>query len=222
MNRLAIELNNQAIAVLQAGNVIRAYELLSKSSNITMKAFASHTHTDTGNSTYRFHWEDCSAAFSNKVTSPGCSTWEGSVPFLFLRGLRVSTPTTDDDDLDGSCPCGFAWVIWYNLALCCSLLGTRLGERGLTLLKSAFDLYQKVQHRVDSEPPSRHWKIMQMALMNNQACIYYDLAMREATTECLERLARTLLTATDMQGEDRKGFFLNLQILGGHVNAPAA
>jgi hypothetical protein len=220
MNRLAIELNNQAIAVLQAGNVIRAYKLLSKSSNITMKGFASHPRIDTENSTYRFHWEDCSDAFSQKVTSAGRSSWEGSVPFLFLRGLRVSTPT--DADVDGLCPRGFAWVIWYNLALCCSLLGTRLGERGVTLLNSAFDLYQKVQRRVDSEPPSRHWKIMQMALMNNQACIYYDLSMREATAECLERLARTLLTAPDMQGEDRKGFFLNLQILGGHVNAAAA
>jgi hypothetical protein len=221
MNRLAIDLNNSAIASLKQGNVLRAFELLSKASNITMNDVARHTHVDTGNSTYRFHWEDCSMAFSDKTpTSDRTVSWEGSVPFLFLRGLRVSTPP--HADIDRLCPCGFAWVIWYNLALCCSLLGTRLGDRGYGLLRTAFDLYLKVQRRIDNEPASMHWNVLQMAVMNNQACIYHDFAMREATTECLDKLATTLLTTPDLKGEDRKSFFLNLQILSGHHIAPAA
>lgn len=221
MNRFTIDLNNNAIVSLKEGNVLKAFELLSKASKITQKGVARHTHVDTGNSTYRFHWEDCSMAFSYKnPDTESSASWEGSVPFLFLRGLRVST--SPETEIDKLCPCGFAWVIWYNLALCCSLLGTRLGDRGYGLLRTAFDLYLKVQRRIDNEPPSMHWNVLQMAVMNNQACVYHDFAMREAKGECLDKLATTLLTTPDLKGEDRKSFFLNLQILKGHNIAAAA
>jgi hypothetical protein len=224
MNRLAIHLNNNAVASLKQGNVIKAFQLLSKASNVTMNGVSSHKHVDSSNSAYRFHWEDCSMAFSDKAPASDDSTksvsWEGSVPFLFLRGLRVSIP--DTEEIDTLCPCGFAWVIWYNLGLCCSLLGTRLGDRGYSLLRKAFDLYLKVQRRIDNEPPSMHWNVLQMAVMNNQACIYHDFCMREARSECLDKLAMALVTTPGMKGEDRKRFFLNLQILGGGHIAPAA
>jgi hypothetical protein len=89
-------------------------------------------------------------------------------------------------------------------------------------LRTAFDLYTKVQKRIDNERPSMDWNMLQMAVANNQACIYHDFARREATTECLDKLAMTLASTPDLKGEDRKGFFLKLQILRGQSTASAA
>ena len=123
-NLKAIEMNNSGLVALKAGNVIGAYELLSTASNITMQGVASHEHVDSKNSTYRFHWEDCSLAFSKSSASRGlgglASTFEGCVPFLFLRGLRITTPV-EELNVDELCPCGFAWAVRRNipyLALC--------------------------------------------------------------------------------------------------------
>ena len=187
------------------------------SSEITMNGVANHVHMDpSSNSTYRFHWVDCSSCGCVKSTSS--PSWEGCAPFLFLRALRVSPPP----NVDRVCPCGFAWAVWFNLAICCSLLGTRLGERGQLLLTTAFDMYNKVQHRIDHEARSRHWNILQMAVTNNLACIYRDFAMRDHAEKCLQRLALTLKTSPDLDVDEREGFILNLQILREQRFAPAA
>jgi hypothetical protein len=222
-NRLVIDLNNRAISALQCGNVLRAFELLSEASNVAMDTRGNHKHAESGLSNFSFHWEDCSMAFSGHSLSedlPSSNSWQGTVPFLFLRGLQVGFPPLAD--IDGICSCSFAWVILYNLALCCSLLGTRLGDRGYSILKLAFDLYSKVQERIDMEPGTAHWNILQMSVLNNQACIYYDFSMHEASSECLHRLAKMLFSNTDMRDVDRRRFILNLQILGGQTLAPAA
>ena len=216
MNKLAIDLSNEAVVELQTGNMLKAFELISMASEITMNGVSNHIHLDPSeNSTYRFHWVDCSAAFSAKTSS---SRWEGCSPFLFLRGLRVAPPS----DVDAVCPCGFAWAVFFNLAIVCSLIGTRLGERGQVLLKTAFDMYNRVQRRLDSEGASRHWNILQMAVTNNMACIYHDFAMREHTEMCLQRLSIKLDASTELADDEREGFFLNLQILRGQRCASAA
>ena len=62
-----------------------------------------------------------------------------------------------------------------------------------------------------------------MAVTNNQACIYHDFSMRDATVERLQKLASTLLSSPDLtQGDVQKGFFLTLQILGNDTLAAAA
>jgi hypothetical protein len=92
-------------------------------------------------------------------------------------------------------------------------------------MNTAFHLYTKVQRRIDSEPPSRHWDVLRMAVMNNQACLYREFAMQDASVKCLKRLASTLMATNTADGEedsDRKVFFLTLQILGNENLAPAA
>ena len=113
-------------------------------------------------------------------------------------------------------------MVWYNLALCCSVIGTLLGEKGQQLLQTAFDLYNRVQRQIESEPSSKHWDLVQMAVTNNQACIYYDYAMRDETRECLEQLAAVILTSDDMDTAEKKAFCLNLQVLGSNNLAAAA
>jgi hypothetical protein len=104
MNSDAIELSDRAVTHLRSGNIVPAFELLTKASAIAMKGIADHVHVDSRNSSiFRFHWEDCSrAGLCNKSTS---NTWEGSTPFIFLRALRITiSPDINVDDL---CPCGF-------------------------------------------------------------------------------------------------------------------
>ena len=220
MNRRSILLNNLGVVELQDGNIIKAFDLFSKSSNLLVSGFTSQTHINNSKiEAYRYNWVDCN---NELLTSkPSHLTWEGSLSFLFIRSLRV-TILQSDEYIDESCPCGFAWAVWFNLAICCSLIGTRLGEKGERLLKIAFELYKKVQHSIQSESPSRHRSILQMAIMNNQACIFRDFAMHEKATTCLQKLTYALFVATDMHVDDWKTFSLNLQILGAHVNAGAA
>jgi hypothetical protein len=216
MNSVSIELNNRAVALLQAGNIVTAFDLLTKAYAITMQEGVAHpTHIDSGNSTVRFHWEDCS--------SPDSAKWEGSTAFLFLRVLRITI--SDNAKVDELCPCGYAWSIWFNLAICLNLMGTHLDGKGQKLLKMAFELYGRVQKRIDGEPHSRHWHLMQMAVFNNQACIYHDFAIGEATRECLGHLAMSILHATDTADSEDKTrlfFIFNIQILGTDCVAAAA
>jgi hypothetical protein len=79
-----------------------------------------------------------------------------------------------------------------------------------------------VQRRLDSEGPSRHWNILQMAVTNNMACIYHDFAMREDTEMCLQRLSIELEASTELADAERECFFLNLQILRRQSCASAA
>lgn len=214
MNRTAIELSNHGIAELQKGNAVAAFDALAKAANITMMLVHNHKHSLDGSQSFQFHWIDC-AETSSEPRKEGC------VPFLFRRGLRIST-NCNDESVDALCPCGFAWAIWFNLALCCSVLGSQLGEKGLQFLEMAHELYLKVQRRVDSEPVSRHWHILTMAISNNQACIFHELSMQQATLECLQRLAQALSSCREIEVGDRGDFCLNLQILGSQTSAAAA
>ena len=232
MNQIAINLSNRGVTELHRGDAITAFQSLSKAANIVMVGIQNHHHVNIGANVFNFQWEDCSSGcVPQKKTQP--QHLEGSAPFLFLRALRISTTTTSaertfcgtrdiDDIVEHLCPCGYAWVIWFNLALCCSVLGTRLGEKGKLFLEMAHDLYDKVQRRVDSEPSTRHWSMLAMAVSNNQACLFHDFAMHGDAVVCLQRLATTLSACQDLEVADRGDFCLNLQILSGHTMAAAA
>jgi hypothetical protein len=189
MNRAAIEFSDRGVAELQRGDAISSFRSLSKAANMVMAAIDNHVHVNTGADVFHFHWEDCSLEGNRtkiaSSSSSSSSSSEGCAPFLFLRALRVTT-TCAMEEVDQLCPCGYAWVIWFNLALTCSVLGTRLGEKGKLSLEMGYDLYEKVQRRVESELPSRHWRILAMAVSNNQACIFYEFSMHGATIECLQ------------------------------------
>jgi hypothetical protein len=224
MNQVAIDLSNRGVAELQRGDAITAFQSLSKAANIVMVGIHNHHHVSTDANVFNFHWEDCSSGIATRRHSQSSPSWEGSAPFLFLRAMRISTSAcvTTADEVEQLCPCGYAWVVWFNLALCCSVLGTRLGEKGKLFLEMAYDLYEKVQRRVDSEPSNRHWKMLAMAVSNNQACIFHDFAMHGDAVLCLQRLASALSSCQDLEVADRGDFSLNLQILSSHTLAAAA
>ena len=230
-NSTAIELNNKAVQLLSQGDVVAAFEMITRASQITMKGIANHRHIDAGNSTFRFHWEDCSKArdaihenHKKRKLSPSASVWEGSSAYLFMRGLRISVNNTNSHmGVDDLCACGFAWAIWFNQAICCSVIGTMLGaDKGRKMLELGWDMYLRVQRRIESEPASKHWNILLLGVVNNIACIYKDFCMLEEMRESLEELAETILASKDIDAEDRRSFCLNLQILGSDIAAAAA
>ena len=219
-NRVAVLLNNEGINEFRVGNVVKAYGLLTKAASLTVHS--KQIHVDSVNDIYRYQWVDCSPAYQSQAFCKG--PWnEGLSQFLCLRALKVSVPVRYLDPLEGLCPCGYAWVIWYNLALVCNILACRFGERGHGLLRHAFNLLQRVQRRLDAEVPTKDWSFLQMAVMNNQACICQELTMIDASTDCLERLFDTLnMSPLTKGGRDWEMFLLNIIILNGSVFAPAA
>jgi hypothetical protein len=231
MNQLAIELNNLSVGYLKKGDMAKAFELISKASQVVMKGVSVHRHADAGSDVFRFHWEDCSKARMamnekrNSLKGVESSSWEGSTPYLFLRGLRITINFESDvsnEDIEAACACSFAWVIWFNQAMICSIIGTMLNERGNRLLELSFDLYRRVLIRIEAEEPSKHWNTLLMGVLNNQACIYNDFQMFLEMRERLELLAGTILASKEIDQDERRDFCLNLQVLGSRHLAPAA
>ena len=107
MNRLAIHLNNTAVGELQEGNMNTAMESIVFACNLT--ADSRHLHdSNLDPSQYRFHWIECDKAAANDVTGETIPRR----PFLYLNFLTISAP--EGDSIDRTCPCGFAWAIWYK------------------------------------------------------------------------------------------------------------
>ena len=44
------------------------------------------------------------------------------------------------------------------------------------LLDQALMLFDRVAHRLQPEPDSKHWSLLQLAVMNNRACVLKDLS----------------------------------------------
>ena len=275
----AIDLNNRGALQLEQGEVVSAWESFSQAAQFLVLPAApssSPQPTGTGTGTWEcpgsshkqnhdsmshqamvthallpqdvadhWHWLDCSpkveAAFWQEETP---SSKEGSTPFLFMRVIAISHSSSLSSVSSLSIP------ILSNLALCCTILGTRLGEQpGRGFLEMAHDLYQKVQGLLEqmepcssitafyssssssasSSPNARMMLLLSMAIANNCACIYFTIkSMPHATmVECLQRLAAMLEYASPIMGllqaQDRGDLLLNLQILTtSHTVAAAA
>jgi hypothetical protein len=110
MNYLGIELNNFAVAELKQGNIVKAFELLSYACEKAMQKH--HAHVDSSNKTYRYAWEDCTMALTQKLHHLSKFS-EGCMPFLYLKFLTIETPL-GRESVEGLCPCGFSWVLWYK------------------------------------------------------------------------------------------------------------
>jgi hypothetical protein len=101
-------------------------------------------------------------------------------------------------------------------------MGIRLGEKGYSLLEQAYQLFEKVQFRIDAETPSRDWSLLQLAVLNNQACIHHELSRIEPLDLYLERLGDSLNDSVVKDGKHWLEFFLNYVFLRGRMFAPAA
>lgn len=228
-NRQAIHLSNTAVDNLQSGNILKAFEALRQAVSMSGQSNSWHDGASDKSVLYRYHFVDCSAAYvcrssKGQENSEMCLN-EGTSSLLCLQALKISTPRDPKLSamLDRLCSCGYAWVIRYNLALVSSFMGTRLGEKGYSLLNQAQYLFQRVHVRIDKEPKSTEWSSLLMSVLINQACIYHELAFMEARDDCLQKLAMALCEEKAKRGGHWDKFFFRYVILSGHtVFAPAA
>ena len=112
---------------------------------------------------------------------------------------------------------------FFSLAIVSALLGSPVGELGHTLLTQSLMLFERVQSRVDPEPLSKHWSMLQLAIWNNQVCVLRDLAMHD---QILERLVKMGITMTKSCGIldpcDHELFHWTVQMMVEDKFAPAA
>lgn len=226
-NRRAIHLNNVAVDQFESGLLVNAFQALSEATALlTADTEERQQQADSHSGMYRYFWVECSSTYNRPKENKQnelCLN-EGISSFLCLRALKLTINPQDLDKLDSVGGCGYSWVIWYNLALVSNLMGTRLGEKGYNLLGKAFDLLQKVQNRINSETVTCDWSFLQMAIINNQACIYRELAMMDALHKSLDKLGESLFCQANfvVGKQHRDTFYFNFVVLSGQTFAPAA
>lgn len=199
-----IFLNNNAISFLQHGNFFDACKLMTEASNILFR------QTQDIQTMKRRKHRDCTISWT-KVRSyktfltadrkqDESPTIYPYAPTLikpccqkdFCTDNLCCTQCEDDSDI---CPSNIAPVLWYNLGLCCQLLGSDLGnhtKEGLFYFSQATRLYEKVFSSCGNNRPSHGLSTMKMAVLNNQGVLYFEMGKREACANVMRDLSDIL------------------------------
>jgi hypothetical protein len=236
----AINLNNDSIIYLQMAIPTEAYTLLSKASDIVVEIFKKQRHPSTkvSHEQYRYTWVDLPDAAKllkgDRPDIPNDLSGDEDSLVLYLRALKVDDTcghplagTTCDcrGHSDTTCPCGIAWVVWYNQALACCILGSAVGgEIGQQYLTRAYQLFELVMDRIKSKTTaSKEWAMVKMAILNNQGYIFNKFSMHTEAKECLRKVKDVLVTMKmSLASFDYTVFCLNLLLLEPPQIASAA
>jgi hypothetical protein len=224
MRQQIILLNNDGIAFLQMGKINEACTFLTKASSMlgrmSNKRPPSRRSPPQRPSSYS--WIDLStdsfvASFSDRKLAN-----ESSLPFLFLRALRITSDVSCSGNGD-ICPLNLCWAVLYNLAISCHLLACQLGQAGNQHLRRAHELYEIVRNRFLAETPLEHRATVALALFNNAGYIYREFGMREQSVACLGKV-RDMLSHLpgERLGTDWKLFGINVMLLQEPTIADAA
>ncbi|CAJ1967548.1 unnamed protein product [Cylindrotheca closterium] len=224
-----MQYNNYAVTKLKEGKAIEAFHLLSKACRAANRAQKGKDYISCTNRMYQYTWLDCSKALAHKMTGTR-SFNDGSLPFLFLQFLWIEPPMEcssmehDMDDEQMSVHVrGFIWVLWYNLATVSILLGSPVGASGNRLLKQSLDLFRLVQSVVDPQPLSKHWVILKLSILNNEACVLSELSESRQRLDRLIKMGLALSNMSDLLGpEDREQFIWTVKSMADDRFAAAA
>ncbi|CAJ1967542.1 unnamed protein product [Cylindrotheca closterium] len=216
-----IQQNNEAVSKLKEGKAIEAFHLLSKACRVA------HTAQDDEGSdyhrTYQYTWLDCSKALAHKMKGTRKFS-DGSLPFLFLQFLWIDPPVESMSEEEASVHVrGFIWVLWYNLAIVSILLGSPVGASGNRLLQQSLDLFRLVQSVVDPQPLSKHWVILKLSILNNEACVLSELSQSSQRLDRLIKMGRALSNMSDLlDPEEREQFLWTVKSMADDRFAAAA
>eukprot|EP00934_Nitzschia_sp_Nitz4_P002040 Nitzschia sp. Nitz4//scaffold5_size260463//20937//21587//NITZ4_000940-RA/size260463-processed-gene-0.48-mRNA-1//1//CDS//3329555214//2040//frame0 len=187
---MGIDLNNYAVKELKRGRLDTAYDVLSYACERTPTM---HHQSAPTHQTYMYAWVDCSKALMKELHERSTFN-EGCMSYLYLKFLTVEAPVSRDV---GGCSCGYAWVLWYNLGIVSALMGSPIGS-GNMLLRQSLELLQRVQSRVQPQPRSKHWSMLKLSVLNNQACVLSDLAMNDQILDPLVQMGLTLTKSSNV------------------------
>jgi hypothetical protein len=234
MNNIIV-LNNNAVASLRLGKVYEACNIMTEASNMFL-----HTQTD-GIDTRRRRHRDCTISWTTIECcdrDPARDTKEGERPAVYPFAPTPIKPCcqkefcTDNicckeciDDSD-VCPSNIAPVLWYNLGLCCQLLGSKIGhdtKEGRFYFDQATRLYEKVYNCCASENPSYGLATMKMAVLNNQGGMYFEMGKHEACSNVMKCLSNILASVSQSLMCRIWGvFYINLMLVDASPRPAAA
>jgi hypothetical protein len=234
-----IVLNNNAIAYLQLGNVSEACNIMTQASNLFL-----HTQDAQKSSTKRRHrdctisWTKIQCSIEDNISNGENKQHGGENPTIYPYAPTLHKPCCqvefctenicchqcqDDSDI---CPSNIAPVLWYNLALCCQLLGSDLGhytKEGKFYFDQSTRLYEKVYGSCCKEHPSHGLSTMKMAILNNQAGIYFEMGRQEACTTIMRSLSDILASISQsFLCKKWSVFYLNLMLLDASPRSASA
>jgi tetratricopeptide (TPR) repeat protein len=236
-----VQFNNDALVYIKIGETTEARSLLQEASSILQKvihqqqqeqdsATPRQFHVDSKDYGRYFKWQDLSSTLPTDDVSSTPISFS-----LFLQGLWINSGiplnalSTD--------PRGLAtiwWVVHFNLALSCHLLGIqRFGsEPGVRNSQQACQLYKTMHLALDYAWPSSDFRMLLLAaVLNNKACIYSEFGMFELASHYWSRFSTALDTmmknsrlASSTTGQLRIYFrlALNVSIFRGSIAAAAA
>jgi hypothetical protein len=235
----AIILNNNAVLSLQMGNAFEACNMLMEASSLYLQmtdgAAQSSQHRRMKHRDHQIHWIDLSKSFETPsqcedshprlynfalaISKPCCSSkHEGSFP-TDAEGMSCSE-CTDDSCV---CPCSLSPVIWYNLGLSCHIMGKELSvstQDGLFYLRRSNYLYKQLLNEISTtsgQPESKGVSTLFMAVLNNLACLYYEMGSPEDCVRTMRKLQGALASTghrpTRCYQRDWGVFFTNLMML---------
>ncbi|CAJ1967544.1 unnamed protein product [Cylindrotheca closterium] len=208
LSLLTIQRNNEAVSKLKEGKAIEAFHLLSKACRV---AHATQNVDDSKcHRTYQYTWLDCSKALAHKMKGTRKFS-DGNLPLLFLQFLLIDPPMEclAMSEKEASVHVrGFIWVLWYNLATVSILLGSPVGASGNRLLKQSLDLFRLVQSVVDPQPLSKHWVILKLSILNNEACVLSELSESRQRRDRLNKMGLALNNMADLLDPEERELFL--------------
>ena len=230
-----IVLNNNAVANLQIGKIFDACKAMTEAANIISK------QTQGVQSTRRKKRRDCTITwtkigkygrdYTNDTKRDGSFTIYPYAPTLVKPCCQKSSCTekhccADCEDDSDICPITIAPILWYNLGLCCQMLGSDLShhtKEGYFYVCQATQLYEKVYSSCSSETPSHGLSTMKMAVLNNQGAIYFEMGEQEAFSNVMKNLS-DILSSISQSFMCRRWnvFYLNLMVLEASPRPAAA
>jgi hypothetical protein len=84
-------------------------------------------------------------------------------------------------------------------------------------------MFGRAEQWVSMEPPSKHWSLLRLSILNNQACVLKDLSLDDQILERLVNMGLTLTkTMYTLKNSDVESFRWTIQLLVQDRFAPAA
>jgi tetratricopeptide (TPR) repeat protein len=231
----ALVLNNNAILYLQMGNAFEACNLLTEASNICLHM------TDGIEGKKRVKHRDNIITWINF----SCGNFDNAKrdasdcpPAMYQYAPAVRKTCCHEEftaerkychecfDDSSVCPCSIAPIIWYNLALSCQILGTELGgetKDGMFYFMRSTYLYEKVLDICGKDHQSQGLATLLIAVLNNQACIYYEIGRHDECSTLMQRLQNSLRSVSRPSLQRNWGVFhMNMIMMDSARRRPAA